>query len=142
MHDSWSPFSLAPIGMVLVTLGVLVIAMVAVNWSKQDEARVALLTTDSDPSAAGSAAPAMPRGPAAVASVRKAVVPMPSVIARCNRYAANRIGHKDMRALPVEDVPTDSIFSGALYGMDESRKNNERYRLAYASCMRARGYTR
>ena len=29
---------------------------------------------------------------------------------------------------------------GALYGLNENRKHDERYRAAYASCMRARGY--
>jgi hypothetical protein len=29
---------------------------------------------------------------------------------------------------------------GTLYGLNENRKNDERYRDAYASCMRARGY--
>jgi len=30
---------------------------------------------------------------------------------------------------------------GALYGLNESRKNDVRYREAYASCIRSRGYT-
>jgi hypothetical protein len=30
---------------------------------------------------------------------------------------------------------------GALYGVNENRKNDERYRDVYASCMRSRGYT-
>ena len=30
--------------------------------------------------------------------------------------------------------------AGSLYGLDESKKQNERYRVAYASCMRARGF--
>jgi len=29
---------------------------------------------------------------------------------------------------------------GALYGLNENRKHDERYRAAYASCLRARGY--
>jgi hypothetical protein len=29
---------------------------------------------------------------------------------------------------------------GALYGVNENRKSDERYRAAYASCMRSRGY--
>jgi uncharacterized protein YcfJ len=29
---------------------------------------------------------------------------------------------------------------GALYGLNENKKNDERYRSAYASCLRARGY--
>jgi hypothetical protein len=30
---------------------------------------------------------------------------------------------------------------GALYGVNENRKTDERYRAAYASCLRSRGYT-
>ena len=30
---------------------------------------------------------------------------------------------------------------GTLYGLNENKKNDERYRSAYASCMRARGFT-
>ena len=30
---------------------------------------------------------------------------------------------------------------GTLYGLNENKKNDERYRAAYASCMRARGFT-
>jgi len=30
---------------------------------------------------------------------------------------------------------------GALYGLNESKKNDARYREAYASCLRSRGYT-
>jgi hypothetical protein len=29
---------------------------------------------------------------------------------------------------------------GTLYGLNENRKHDERYRDAYASCMRARGF--
>ena len=30
---------------------------------------------------------------------------------------------------------------GSLYGLNENKKHDERYRAAYASCMRARGFT-
>ena len=30
---------------------------------------------------------------------------------------------------------------GTLYGLNENKKNDERYRTAYSSCMRSRGYT-
>lgn len=32
------------------------------------------------------------------------------------------------------------VVGGALYGINENNKNDEAYRAAYASCMRARGY--
>jgi hypothetical protein len=41
----------------------------------------------------------------------------------------------------VKDVPIIAIAGGgALYGVNENRKNDARYRDVYASCMRARGY--
>ena len=30
---------------------------------------------------------------------------------------------------------------GTLYGLNENKKNDDRYRAAYSSCMRARGFT-
>ena len=33
------------------------------------------------------------------------------------------------------------VGGGALYGVNENRKGDERYRAAYAGCMRSRGYT-
>jgi hypothetical protein len=32
------------------------------------------------------------------------------------------------------------VGGGVLYGLNENRKNDERYRTAYAGCMRSRGY--
>lgn len=32
------------------------------------------------------------------------------------------------------------LGAGALYGLNENRKNDEKYREAYAACMRSRGY--
>ena len=32
------------------------------------------------------------------------------------------------------------VVGGALYGINDNSKNDEAYRAAYASCMRARGY--
>jgi hypothetical protein len=32
------------------------------------------------------------------------------------------------------------VTGGALYGLNENKKNDERYRAAYASCLRSRGY--
>ena len=29
---------------------------------------------------------------------------------------------------------------GTLYGLDQNRRNDEKYRAAYANCMRTRGY--
>ena len=33
------------------------------------------------------------------------------------------------------------VGGGTLYGLNENKKNDEKYREAYSSCMRSRGYT-
>src|SRR5215470_10977393 len=33
------------------------------------------------------------------------------------------------------------VGGGTLYGLNENKKNDEKYKAAYASCMRARGFT-
>ena len=55
----------------------------------------------------------------------------------CNKYAASEVGMVDGGAIHVGGGAADG---GSLYGLDESKKQNERYRVAYASCMRARGF--
>jgi len=110
MSNSWSPWDLTPSGMGVVIAAALIIAMIIAQWSKHR----------SD----GSAAPAMPRDPAPVASARSGA-PTPAAIAECNRYAANRIG---VKGKSVDDL-------------DETKKSDERFRRAYATCVRSLGYT-
>jgi hypothetical protein len=129
MDDSWSPFDLTPGGMGVVIVIALLIAMVVAQWSKHPQPLVETSPAYVDASGAESAAPAMPLGPSPVASARSAtpgvVAPTPAAVAECNRYAANRIGYRGQRGLD---------------DLDETRKSDERYRRAYASCMRSRGY--
>ncbi len=124
MSNSWSPWDLTPSGMGAVIAVALIIAMVVGQWSKHGHRLDETPAVHVDASGAGSAAPAMPLGPSPVASARS-VASTPSAIAECNRYAANRIGYRGQRGLD---------------DLDETRKSDERYRRAYASCMRSRGY--
>ncbi len=121
MNDSWNPWDLTPTRMGLVIAVALVIATVVAQWSKHqalDDLDFARVET----SAAGSA---MPSDPPPAGSVR-AVMPPPTLMATCDRYASNRIGHPSKRAL--EDL-------------EEMRRHDERYRRAYSSCLRSLGYT-
>ena len=123
MSNSWSPWDLTPSGMGVVIAAALIIAMIITQWSKHRDVVVETSPVQVDAASDGSAAPAMPRDPAPVASARS-VAPTPAAIAECNRYAANRIGYRGQRGLD---------------DLDETRKSDERRR-AYASCMRSRGY--
>jgi len=124
MNDSWNPWDLTPTRMGLVIAVALVVAIIVAQWSKHktvddlEGARV-------DAPAVGSATPAMPTEAAPAGSVRS-VMPPATLMATCDRYAANRIGHPSKRAL--EDL-------------EEMKKHDERYRRAYASCLRSHGYT-
>jgi hypothetical protein len=69
--------------------------------------------------------------PARVASTL--AIPSRSDVNACNKYAASEVATLDGGAIPAAG-------GGSVYGLDESKKQDERYRVAYASCMRARGF--
>jgi hypothetical protein len=58
-------------------------------------------------------------------------VPAQAAIAACNEQAA-KVSRQDKTIEVVKNA-------ASLYGLDEKRKNDERYRGAYAACMRTRG---
>ena len=74
--------------------------------------------------------------PARVAS--NLTIPSRSDVSACNKYAASEVGMVEGGAIHVGGG--GAADGGSLYGLDESKKQNERYRVAYASCMRARGF--
>ena len=78
----------------------------------------------------------------AVAPIARSVpvaiaVPTEEAVRACNRRATDEAGDPDR----TEQVAKDAAGGGTLYGLDQSRRNDEKYRAAYSSCMRARGYT-
>ena len=79
--------------------------------------------------------PAVP-GPG-VAAPQRAPVPSQIAIDACNRQAAAQPSRTGTTVAAVKDRAIGA-GDGALYGIDEARKNDERYRDAYASCMRSR----
>ena len=62
--------------------------------------------------------------------------PTPAAIDACNQWAAHQTGPQ--AAAPA--VVRNGATGGLLVGLDENRKHDERYRAAYATCLRARGY--
>jgi len=76
------------------------------------------------------AAPIAAGGPAAVA------IPSAEVVQACNQRATDEAGEPGR---PEDAVKTEEL-AGSLHGLNESKLNDEKYRAAYARCMRARGY--
>ena len=58
---------------------------------------------------------------------------------QCNAYASHVNGNAG-EAPRGAAVTVGGIGRGTLYGVNESKQHDERYRRVYASCMRARGY--
>lgn len=72
-----------------------------------------------------------------VAAKRVPAPAMQAAIEACNQRAAAEA--------PLSDTATQTITdlvpgAGTLYGLNDTRKGDARYRAAYARCMRARGY--
>lgn len=130
---------MAALGLVFVMATALVAGLVIANWSGSSQEPE--LRTQ---------APAAPRSwqstrtvsvkPAAVPIARgvadAVAIPTAEAVQTCNQRATDEVSEPGR---PDEAVKTEGV-AGTLYGLNESRRNDERYRAAYASCMRARGY--
>jgi hypothetical protein len=66
------------------------------------------------------------------------VAPPPFIIAACHRQAGGRPASDDTGE---DAVKAGVLGQGTLYGLDASQKRDERYRDAYARCMRSRGFS-
>jgi hypothetical protein len=116
--DGWGPWKLAAMGLGLVMLTALVTGLVVANWTGSfSMARLpapAPITPQMPVPATGRVAPG-------VAPVAKPGGPPQAIVDACNRYAT-KLGQRVVTA--------------------ENRTLEERYGDAYASCLRARGYSR
>jgi hypothetical protein len=125
-----SPLKLAATAVALVLVTSMVIAVIA--WTSSDvEWRV-------------EATPVEPVK--TTTSMRMAVVapqasamatPPPYAVAACHRQASRPANDE---AQP-EALKAGVLGSGTLYGLDQNQKRDDRYRDAYARCMRSRGYS-
>jgi len=129
--DAWNPWKVTAIAMALVLATALVTGLVVANWTGSDAIPKAAEKATEEPRAM--ARPAAPPAPAAPA------LPTPGVIATCNEAAARETGPRDKTLEVVKDTAIGA-GGGALYGLNENRRQDERYREAYARCLRARGY--
>jgi hypothetical protein len=92
------------------------------------------------------APPAQVAPPAPAAS--PASTPPRSVTEACNRQAAARLGDQRDRKGKIIEAGKDAGIGalggaaiGTLYGIWDNEKHDERFRTAYSSCMKSRGYS-
>ena len=110
--SAWSLWRVIATTLAVVMATAIVSGLVVANWSGEHEDTAEAVT-----SVEGTAP----------------LAPPPATVSACNQWAAYQA------TTPGAAKPT-STNAGALFGLDESRKHDERYRAAYAICLRARGY--
>jgi len=168
-QGNWNPWKLTAIGLVLVMITALVTGLVVANWTgATKDAPSASPRTAAAPPTPPRMAAAPPAPPAVAPAVPPR--PSQSVIEECNRVAAQRTTKdktaevvKDSAVAGLVGAAVGAaggaiadggsgagkgagiggavgLGAGALYGLNENRKTDERARSAYAACMRARGY--
>jgi len=144
MTRGWNAWSMAALGLVFVMATALVAGLVVANWSGSSEEPRKLTPAASRSwqstrtvSVKPAAAPIARSVPVAVA------IPTAEAVQDCNRRASDEAGDQDRSEEVVKNLANGGAAAaggGTLYGLDKSRRNDEKYRAAYASCMRARGY--
>jgi hypothetical protein len=146
MTRGWNAWSMAALGLVFVMATALVTGLVVANWSgssqepeprKPTPAASRSWQSTRTVSVKPAAAPIARSIPVAVA------IPTAEAVQDCNRRARVEVGDQDRTEEAVKNVASGGAAAaggGTLYGLDESRRNDEKYRAAYAICMRARGY--
>jgi hypothetical protein len=163
MSTGWNPWKMTAIGLGLVVATALIVGVVVANWSGNEGTQKKVVT-----SAATTKTHVAQVAPAAVAA--PVGLPSQAVIDACNQQAAQAVPHSKTTELVKDGAIGAVVGAavgaaggaivdggsgagkgaviggvlgaggGALYGVNENRKSDERYRTAYASCMRSRGY--
>jgi hypothetical protein len=138
---------MAALGLVFVMATALVTGLVIANWSgssQEPEPRKLTPTAASRSWQSTRTVSVKPAASPIARSVPVAVaIPTAEAVQDCNRRASDEAGDQDRTEGVVNNVESGgapAAGGGTLYGLDKSRRNDEKYRAAYASCMRARGY--
>jgi hypothetical protein len=157
MRTAWNPWKVTAIGLGLVMTIALIIGVGVASWSGKEETPKTTTARVIPP-----ATPAVVAPPVAL--------PSQAVIDTCNQQAAGEAPQNKTTELVKDGAIGAVIGAavgaaggaivdggsgagkgaviggvlgaggGALYGVNENRKSDERYRAAYANCMRSRGY--
>ena len=166
--QSWNPWKITAIGLVLTVVTAVVTGVVVANWSGRDAEPKA----ETPSGATRPATTAQSSTPAPAAAPQPAALPSQATIDACNQHAAAASSQRSNTKEIVIDGAIGAVAGaavgaaggaiagggsgagkgaaiggvlgaggGALYGVNENRKNDAQYRDVYATCMRARGYT-
>jgi hypothetical protein len=161
---SWNnPWKLTAIGMALVVATALATGLVVANWSgkEADSKKTAEVTSSGRPASrvVGSSAPSTPAVPSqsVIAACNQSAASQ--VAGRDKTMDTVKDGAIGAVAGAVLGAAGGAIADGGkgagkgaaigglvgagggtLYGLNENRKHDERYREAYAACLRSRGY--
>ena len=163
MTTGWNPWKMTAIGLGLVVSAALITGVVVANWSGHERTQKVAASAASAKTRVGEVAPAAVAPPVGL--------PSQAVIDACNQQAAQAVPKSKTTELVKDGAIGAVVGAavgaaggaivdggsgagkgaviggvlgaggGALYGVNENRKTDERYRVAYASCMRSRGYT-
>jgi len=171
--QSWNPWKLTAIGLVLAVATVIVTGVVVANWSGRDvEHKTETPSVAARPVATARTTTPAPTPTAQVAAApQPAALPSQAAIDAGNQHAAASVSQRSNTKEIVIDGAIGAVAGaavgaaggaiagggsgagkgaaiggvlgaggGALYGVNENRKNDARYRHVYATCLRARGY--
>lgn len=157
----WSPWKMTAIGMALVVATALVTGLVVANLSGKSEEQPRTSVTAPAPSAP---APAPRREPVSTVPTQAAIESCNQYASgQAGQHDKTMEALKDAAIGAVVGAAVGAAGGaiadggkgagkgaaiggvvgaggGTLYGLNENRKHDERYRTAYASCMRSRGY--
>lgn len=165
--QGWNPWKLTAIGLGLTVVTAVVTGVVVANWSGHDVehkaetsagARPAATAQSSTPAPVAAPQPAAPPSQTTIAACNQHAAGQSSP--RSNTKEIVIDGAIGAAAGVVVGAAGGAVAGGgsgagkgaviggvlgagggALYGINENRKNDVHYRDAYATCMRARGYT-
>ena len=147
MTRGWNPWNVAALGLILLMASALVTGLVVANWSgssQEPEPRRQEAATASRPWQSTRAVGMKPAAAPVARSVPvAAAIPTAEAVQACNQRATDEVGEPERTEEAVRDATSGGVAAvggGTLYGLNESRRNDEKYRAAYAGCMRARGY--
>ena len=161
----WNPWKMTAIGLGLVVAAALITGVVVANWSGHEGPQKVVTS----PATTKTHVAAAQVAPAAVVAPPVGL-PSQAVTDACNQQAAQAAPQSKTTVLVKDGAIGAVVGAavgaaggaivdggsgagkgaviggvlgaggGALYGVNENRKTDERYRTAYASCLRSRGY--
>jgi uncharacterized protein YcfJ len=166
-HHAWNPWKLTAIGMAVVVVTALVTGLVVANWTGSERDRAAerpaskVAEQPAHPARVSSAVAATPsknaieacnRYAAADAGARKETKDKTVEVVKDGAIGAALGAAVGAAGGAIADGGKGAgkgaaigglvgAGAGSLYGLNENKKSDEKYRAAYSSCMRSRGYS-